>query len=308
MMINFFKTTAKFLKPTGRFIKRWRVPFSIAAAVLVVAGAGLYWRFGIFDQPGQAWRDMLTNSVATNSLTVQTDQSANGNTRQQTITYTTGKLNQASSTTSVKQGDATVEVETMGTLDADYTRYTKINVTGQDHKDALNTWAKEDHASQATSAHAQLLPDAVLRLGSGFGIPFGSVPFAQQATLLKQLNKGVVTADMKQATKQTINGQDVFVYQATINPAAYATYLKAFATALGFSQLDSYDASQASQQPDIKVTLAVSRQNHRLVQLSYPELAGYTETYSHYNQPFKALALPDKTVSYDELQQRLGQN
>lgn len=307
-MIKIFKPIVKLFKPIGRFIKHWRVPFGIAAAVIVVAGAGLYWRFGIFDQPGQAWRDMLTNSVATSSLTLQTNQSVNTNTRQQKIEYTTGKLNQAQSTTTVKQLNDTVELETIGTLDADYTRYTKINVTDQNHASAVNVWAKEDHANQASSTHAQLLPDAVLRLGSGFGIPFGYVPLAQQTTLLKQLNQGVITTKPKQAKQQTIDGQKVFVYEATINPANYATYLKAFATALGFTQLSSYDASQASQQADIKVNLVISRQDHRLVQLSYPDLAGYTEVYGYYNQPFKAQPLPAQTISYDELQQRLGQN
>lgn len=307
-MTKLYKSIKKVFKPVGRFIKRWRVPFITAAVVLVAVGAVAYWRFGIFDRPGAAWRDMLTSSLATTSLTLQTDQSANGNSRQEIVEYTTGKLNQARSTTIVKQAKDIVQLETLGTFDADYTRYTNINVSGQSHANALNVWAKEDHASQATSNHDQLLPDAVLRLASGFGIPFGSVPLAQQADLLKQLNQGVVTTDTKQAKEGTVDGQKVFIYEATINPAKYAAYLKAFATALGFKQLSSYDASQASQQADIKVTLAVSRSSHHLVQLSYPELAGYTETYSHYNQPFQPLSLPSQTITYDELQQRLAQN
>lgn len=280
--------------------KNQRVLWSLLV-LLVMVGGIIYWRYGIYDKPGKAWQDMLASSVATKSLTITTEQSVDDNTRKQVVDYKTSDQTIAHSFTDIKQSNESVRLETIGTLDADYVRYTAIDVKDKDYSNAVDQWAKEDHPSQASSNNPQLLPDVVLRLGSGFGIPFGYVPIDKQSNLLKQLSNEVISADMSSVSRQTIDGEDVFVYKATINGQAYASYLKNFADALGFTQLSSYDAS-STQEQSVEVEMAVSRKDHRLVRMTYPALSGYTETYGNYNKKFDIPALPENAIGYDELQ------
>lgn len=295
----------KIYRKITRLAKRWQRLLWSVLAIAIMAGSIVYWHYGIFDKPGRAWQDMLSSSLSTSSLTLQTDQAVDGNTRKQVVDYETGKVNQAHSFTDINQTDNSVRLETIGTFDADYTRYVAINVKDKDYSSAIGSWAKDDHASQATSNNAQLLPDVVLRLGSGFGVPFASVSVDKQAELLKQLTQSVISADMTNVSRQTVDGQAAFVYKATINGQAYATYLKAFAEALGFTQLSSYDTS-TSQQQSVDIEMVVSRSSHHLIKMTYPGLDGYTETYANYNKAVNIPALPDQTITYDELQAKFN--
>ncbi|MDB5166627.1 MAG: hypothetical protein JWM37_699 [Candidatus Saccharibacteria bacterium] len=290
------------LRPVARFVKANLRLVGLVAAIIIVGGGILAWRFLYYDRPSQAWQDMLTKSVQTKSVTLTSSQRAAAASNIQTIKYRTGNDKLATSETDVTQQSNTLKVETIGTADAEYARYTAINVAGIDSSKVLNVWAKLDHKNQAPTDERQLLADAVLRLGNGYGIILADVPAGQRDKILNELQDKVLTVDTAAAKRESFNNQSVYAYDLKVNPQAYNTYLKDMSAATGI-KTNSYDFTISDPTPT-PLRLYVSRSSHRLVGLMYPQLSSYQETYDQYDQPV-TVTIPGNTITYDELAKRL---
>jgi len=269
---------------------------------IVFGGAYALWHNLYYNTPNRAWHDMLAHSLSTRSITIKTDQTGNDNTSVQTVRYTTGDQNQATATTELKQGSENqIVVEVIGTRDADYARYTTLKVNNVSNDKVIDKWAKSDHPNQAQTTDRQLLPDVVLRLGNGYGVPLVDVPVDRRGALYEQLKNNAFRTDFKQTGSETFANQAAFVFKTQVAPRQYGQYLKDMADATGFTQLKSYKPEAESATSGTTIELIVSKSSHKLIGLRYPDRATYSETYSEYNQDV-AITIPEKTISFAELQ------
>lgn len=277
---------------------------AVAAVVLAAAAFGIYVAAQqlYYQTPNRLWHDALSNSLQTRSATITIVQKTDEADRRQTITFNAGTQNQARSDVVLRSQGSLVVTESIGTKTADYSRYTQIQSKDKDYKNILGVWAKTDLAADEQS-ESPLLAGIALRTGSIPGVPLVEVPSSKQIDLYKLLN-GAVTADFSSAKSIEVDGRAATTFTATIKPQAYITYIKALDDALDYKALSSVTADSYKDRQDVTVSLAVAKDDHRIMRLTIPGVADYQESYGNYGKPF-SVAIPDKTITAQELQSRL---
>jgi hypothetical protein len=279
----------------------------IAGTVFLLI-ALLAWCYNLNNDPQKVFERMLSQSLSTSGVTINTKQENNGATIDQNLQYSLGANNISRTFTTINQKDTKVATETIGTSTADFTRYATIKTTrkGQNGKPLnvsklVGVWAKSDQS--------QLFTQATL----GTGLPIGGivVPVANltpnlRNQLLDQIKAdNVYQTDYSKAKKQKNNGRTQFVYDVTMKPVSYARLMKTFAKSLGIHDLDSLNPTEYANQQPLQLTITVDAKANHAVEAALP--AGqYKQTYSSYDVPVN-VKLPTQTISSAELQKRLSE-
>jgi hypothetical protein len=279
-----------------------------SGGVLLFIIAAVLWCGTVMRQPERVFWGMMEQNLATSAVTIRAAQGDENRSIRQTMQYSFGAQNLSRSLTTISQQGTMVQTETIGTPQADYTRYASIRTDQKgpngkelDLSKIVGVWAKEEDTK------GRLFPEAVLGTGlpiGGMVVPIGKLQPKARAELLNQIHDDAVyQIDFKKVQKKHEGGRLVYTYDVTIQTVGYAALMKAFAGALGLHDLDSLDPSAYAGRPPLKLRISVDSKSHQLTKVALPDQA-YEQAYSAYDVPVRA-TLPGKTITTAQLQQRL---
>ncbi|HSD56272.1 MAG TPA: hypothetical protein VLA92_03900 [Candidatus Saccharimonadales bacterium] len=290
----------------------------VAGVVLLLLSGYLWWN-KVYLSPERAFWGMVSNSLSTSGVTIETEQSADQSKLKQIVQMELGATNRAHSLTTLTQGQTEVKTEIIGTKDADYTRYRSIktdqkNAQGKalDVSKVENVWSKSDDTQQTdtqASGH-QLLAQAVLGIGLPVGsvpVPIGDVSAGKREDLVRQIKSQNVyetSFKAKDVVKEKKDGRTQYTYTVKIQTILYVRLMKEFAKDLGMKELDSVDPNTYQTTAPLNVKLTVDPVSRQLVAIDTGQ--GYKQTYAGYGLPLK-VEIPKKPITAEELQKRLSE-
>ncbi|HSX17554.1 MAG TPA: hypothetical protein VLH86_05650 [Patescibacteria group bacterium] len=290
-----------------KLLKRKSLFFLYGAGIVLLAIAGWIWWSNVSMKPERVFWDMISQSLSTSGVTVQSSQDNNGTSVKQTVQFSFSAQNQSHSLTTLTQTGTTVVDEMIATPTADYTRYlsVKTDQKGKDGKplnlsNIIGVWAKREGPGQLFAQHV---------LGTGMPLGGVAVPMANlnsdlRAKAVQQIkNQGVYQISFAAAKKEHLNGRLVFIYDAKVQPVVYANMMKNLSKNIGLHDLDQLDPNSFANQPAFEMRLTVDAHSRQLVTAEGVS-AGIKQTYTSYDMPV-TIALPAKPITGTELQDRL---
>lgn len=278
---------------------------SVLALLIFIVFGWLWWN-KIYIRPRNVFEDMLKNNLATSSVT-KTTKSVDGSSnilKNEQLSFVPNIASRALLTINQPgpEGDTKVVTESIGTLTADYSQYTKIdtpqkNAEGKklDYSKVLNQWGK----SNTESGPPQNLQQSILGL-----VPFARISPNERREIIKMLiNDGAYVVDYSKVEPRKVGNKSALVFPVSINTEKYLKTLKVLAKKGGLSDLKSLDPAQYKDNPAIKVKLVIEKSTRHLLELDF-EGSDQKETYSSYglNTPIN---VPEKSISIEELQQKI---
>ena len=281
---------------------------AVVLVVLVLVGSSAWWLF-IWQDPHRVFDDMIAGNLETLSVTRTITAGNATQSIDQTVRLQMGSTNAADWLVLAKQNGATVRTESIGTQASGYIRYVNIapakqpaNSKQTDFSSVLNIWA---HADGKTDANLKtLFAQSLFDITSAPTPPIGNLPDDQRENILSFIrDQKVFTPDFNTVKSETVGGRSVYTYDVSVQLAAYARMMQAFAHDLGMNTLDTLDPEQYVNLQPIKVTMSVDRASHQLVKLVYGN-SGYVQTYGDWGQA-TPIVLPKDTITTTELQSRL---
>jgi len=277
----------------------------LAPAVLAVCGVFLgaliviflivLWFSKIYADPEHVFSAMLNNNLATQSITKATLRTSGSSSSQDFVQIAFSpelRVHDLKAITDNTTKPASkLTLETIGTVSADYQRYSHIErpnstKTQQDYQKVYDAWLKNG-GQQGGSGQAMgnSLFSAVL---------YGDFNSVTRAQLLTELKASYSINYAKVSKKGSINRR-TYIYHATVPLQKYAKAAHDYAQALGLPLASQINP--ASYQPtdklDINITVDVlSRQIKKVDYLSQ----NFSENYSGQGNA-ATIILPQKTVS-----------
>lgn len=282
------------------------IKFSLVAAGVIVLATGGAWLYVQHNDPDRLFWAMMNNNLSTQAVSrtaLQDD--GQQKVRQVTEAQTSPDALANGQTTIVQGGEqgATAITESIGTPTADYVRYTKVETSQKgadgaplDFSGVLNVWGVSKSEDGTTSG--QLYNEAVLGL-----FPVGSLTASQRKALIGQMKDTNAYTFMLDKTERH-GARVTYIYNVKINPVAFVSVLKQFASDMGLNQLKNVDPNQYSSTQPIDVQVSIDNLSRQMTRVSYSD--GYrVETLSGYGSLKPLQQPPTKTISVDELQYRL---
>jgi hypothetical protein len=276
--------------------------------VVVWLLAALYaWFHVVYQSPERVFQGMLRNNFSTQGY-VREAVSTQGNvTSDEATQLLLGKEPMVLSATTLKQGGDEVNTSTITTSQKNYVRYTKIKTERKD-KDGrplafdkvIGVWAVGDSQGTGTS-------QAVSQLMLGL-IPIGNVSAKDKQDLLDKIAKTkAISTDYKNVKKETKDGRSVYTYSVKIKPVPYLQMLKQFGNAAGLGdQVKQLNPDDYKDTPEVTVEVKVDARSRHLVSTNNVGQQGAaSELYSGFGIR-KGVTLPERTITTDQLQQRLN--
>lgn len=285
-----------------------------AGGVLLLIIAGFVWWTQVYESPYNVYWGMLGNSLSASSVTKHIVEKSSGTNLDEYVGENFGMSNAAYARTTLTDAASTIKTETVGTMNADFVRYTSINTKQKnksgkafDFSNVLGKWAKS--AAQNSSNQTTAVPfwaQTTLGLENGNVVPIASLSATGRAALIKQLHDNTVfDTSFSNVEKSKQNGRPVYTYSLSVEPVAYVAFEKAFAADLGIKALNSLDPNNYQGEQAVKVNLTVDVHSHQLVEVSYPGTS-HQEFYSSWGVPV-AVPTPHATVSGQALQGLINQ-
>jgi hypothetical protein len=284
----------------------------VVISVLIILIFGWIWWAKVYNSPRNVFNAMLENSLSTAGVTRHLSQSDGASKQDEYTQLNFGADKYVRIVSITNQQDQTgqpshVETESLGTPDADYARYTKIQ-TGTtaagktpDYSKTLGIWGKSAHTDQ--SSQSGYFNQSILGL-----VPMGNLGWRQREDVLNQMFKsGVYTPDYKKVTSKKLNGRSVYVYEVNIKPQAYVQMLQSYVKAMGLTKIEGLDPSAYNNEQPITLQFAVDKTSRQLSQISFSNASQQgqrNENYSGYGID-KPLNEPKQTISFSELQSRI---
>ncbi len=287
-------------------IRNYPVRALVIGGALLYVISGLMWWNGVYLNPQRVFDDMLANNLSTRSVTKNITLEASGEQLTQTVRLQLGEANAAFWLVTAKYDGNSVTTESVGTPQADYVRYTKIESNNQEaikqYKSALNQWAK---SIAPTETAGGLFQQALLDINYAPVPPVGYVMPDSRNQMLKFIREhNIFRPDYETVRTVAVGNRQAFEYTVMVEQAPYVRLMQSFEKNFGYNTLSDVSATQYQGQPADKIVMAVDKLSHQLVRVSY-ERTGYTETFSGYGiaQPIQ---IPSRTIPLDTLRQRLG--
>ncbi len=286
--------------------------FKVLVSVMVLIGLGLfgfssyYWYQNIFLKPDNVFWGMIDNSLQASSLTKKVEQTdgTSSQTERYYLQFTPQPL--VKTVTDVEQIDKTrnkssVTSESIGVKDADYLRYTAININKTDddktdYSKLLNTWAIRKTDEQK-GQKAEALDQVLFTF-----IPFGNFSADRSTELMNSLkSKNVYSLKTTKLTYE--NMHPVYNVQLSLKPKSYIEVLNMYAKYSGLGDKETLQASNYDDSKEITVNIKIDALSRQLKEIEYDN--GRVEEYVDYNV-FENVELPKNTITIDELQARIS--
>lgn len=285
--------------------------------VLVLIGTGVFWYKFVFTNSRNVFWGAVNNSLSINGYTAELDQTQGNQTLHQLVQldatnqlksrYFT-RISQSSGQTSMS-----VSTETLGTQEANYTRYVSID-TGQtestdapaDYSQVTNLWAKAENkeGNEAEGGGSRLTVQAILgpNLGS-YLIPFGNISAEQRTDIVAEMKQNNLYKFSEDNVKKEFkNGRMVYTYEIEILPVAYMRAMQQVTSAMGLKEFDNLDPNDYASYQPLKGTVSIDVLSRQVTQTNGE--GGYNQRYTSYGLPITQ-PVPQNTVTESELQQRI---
>lgn len=295
-----------------KYLPLW---FFAGGALLLIVSAFVWWT-QVYQNPYNVYWGMLDSNLATTSDTAHLIDNSSGTKLDQYIGQQFGVNTMAYGTTTLSTATSTVKNESIGTLTTDYLRYTSIKTAQKttsgktfDFSKALNVWSKEPAPDVAASSSSStpFFAQTVFGLGGGNLLPIADLSIAQRQFLIGQLHQNdIFNTSFSNVQKSTVNGQPVYVYAVTVNPVAYVTFEKQFASDIGLKTLDNIDPNNYTGQQALQVQVSVNIRTHHLAEISYGGTQ-HKEDYMSFGIPLN-VTIPVATMSSQALQSLISQS
>lgn len=292
------------------FAKKYVVRWFIGGGVVLLLVAGGLWWCKLSITPERVFWGMIDQSFQTTGVTMSSTSMQGEASLEQHLQYSLGTQNRALANTTLRQGEAVVTTETLGTIGADYTRYAHIqtertNTDGGplDLSNILNVWAKTEQPAGTSQVLSQTMLGLSVPLGS-IPVPIGNLTPEQRQQLIGQIkNEGVYEVPFKEVKKEKQNGRLYYTFQVKIQSIPYVHLMKEFAKQIGLHDLEQLDPNEYQGDP-LTVEIKVDARAKQIVEVFIPTTDS-RQTFSSYNIPVST-EVPTNSVSAEELQQRLN--
>lgn len=277
----------------------------VTAAILFVVFSFL-WVQKIYNGPQRVFWGMIQNNLRTNGVTKRSVNDQGGQKVDQYTQVSFVDPIASHSYVDLSQGSGenstAVKSETIGTKNADYSRYISIktNQKTQDGKpydfnNVQGVWGKTE----------QLAPTQYYRQAALGLLTFANLDRDSAVAITNKLrDQQILSVDFSKSKKETINGKSVWTYAVKLDIAKYITLLKANAKKLPVGNIDELDPEQYKSSPPAEIKISVGIFSRQIVQTETAD--GQKEEYLAYGLK-TPVALPEKTIPISELQQRLQQ-
>jgi hypothetical protein len=308
-------TLREYLSGAGRRVNRidykklfYRVVV-LAAVLLVVSGYLSYTR--LYLTPERRFWMAMNNNLSTPSVVSATETGGTGNKSTEVTRFTFGGQEAQDKVTSVGFKNATSEskvvTETITTPETQYVRYLNIfssekrdNGSDYDFSKVIGNWAKDNVGTDAEALDNQRLTYAQPLITLA---PFGNLAAdARQAVMADLRNSGSYDVDYNGATYQTTEeGRKQMTLAVKVHTKKYVGVLQRYFRVAVFGEFPPLDPSGYSESARVNATFLIDMRSNTLAGISFN---GQNESYGDFGV-LEPVALPSKTISLDELQQRL---
>lgn len=275
----------------------------IGGLLWLVVASVLWWNI-VYTDPERVFNAMLKNNFSTQGYTREVKSSQQGVAATEVSQLQTGKQNLVRTLTDLKQQGDSVRTDAISTPEQEYIRYVEINTSRKgpdgkqlDFSSAENVWAKSD-SDGSSQTLTQML----------FGIvPLGNVPASERAKLLDLISEhSAFSVNYDSVKKEKVNGRTVYTYDVQLLAQPYIEMLKIYGKAIGFGdQVASLNPADYADAQPTNLTVRVDVVSRHLESVSYGGQQSRTEKYSGFGI-VKPVQLPTKTITSEELQQRLS--
>jgi hypothetical protein len=295
-MINWGTVKSKWSK-----IGHWYQGLAISSIlVLALLIGGIAWYYQSYSNPTNAFWGMVGNNLSVMSISKKSAQKSQ---QVETTTLTRVSFTPTPQIHFIKEitdnsvsPSAKLTVEAIGTPQADYQRYSKVErvlQTGKkvDYSSIYNLWLKNPNAGGRPQLVGSSLFGSML---------FGNLPASSSEQVMSKLHKAYSPHFSKE---DSYNGRKSYDYFVDINLRAYASAVKTYATMIGLKAAapdpNSYPISA-------KVTLRLSLDvlSRQLVKTEYKDVDGSTEYYSGYGISTPA-EIPTQIATVDQFQRAI---
>lgn len=286
--------------------KRLFYGVTVGGGLLLCLLTGWIWWHYHYLNPQNVFWGAVNNNLIINGVTKHTEGTTEGEKLNQYEQITLGAQNFVKTQVTRSQEDpkSTIVTQTLGTPQANFATYTKIDTaqkstTGQalNFDSVLRTWSKADvGATAGEGSFATAIFDV---------IPFSHLNSSQRNQVVKSMKDSeVYTIDFNKVSKERKNGRLYYSYDASINPGKYIALLKQVDSLMGLNQLKELDPSQYQGGEPVQLKITVDAKAHQLASLTYASNNSVIE-YSSWGVSGK-LQLPNKVVTQAELQAKLN--
>lgn len=284
-------------------------PFIVTHTPIVLVLIGLIF-FGLFgslwwtkvhDSPRRVFADMLVNNLSTAGVTrTSSAKGVQNYERVERLSFTPTISNHSYIKISEESeaGKTTVQTETIGTKDNDYSRHLKIDVSQQEgaaprsFKSVEGVWAK----SSLINGQPQYLAQSLQSL-----VPFANLNAGQRKAILKLIqDKKVYTVNYASTKPKRINGKSAIDFSVSVDPVQYIALLQALNKAVGMDVGD-INPDDYKDQPAISLNVLVDKFSRQVLEVTYGQ---QKEIYTGYGISMP-ISIPKKTITVEELQQRI---
>jgi len=291
------------------FRKKPLVWLYVAGGLLLIAGV-VVWCCKINMNPERVFWKTIERGLASQGVTINTEQTGEGVVAKQTIQFSLGASSLTHSLTTLTQTGTTVKNEMIGTPTTDYSRYLSVTTDQKkadgspiDFSKVINVWAKGEEGTG--QVFTQALFGGSLPIG-GMGVPIGKVPPEARSGLMQQIrDDNVYDVTFGDVKKERVHGRLQYTYNVSVHPVGYVALMKRFAQEIGLHGLDQLDPKQYEGQAGFKLQVTVDARAQQIVRISAPGTGG-SQTYSGYDIPVQVRP-PEKAISGGELQQLLSE-
>lgn len=278
----------------------------IVATVFLFGASGYYWYQNIFTNPDRVLSDMLDKSLQTATVQRQVNQSQGDSSLGQKVfvSFSPELLSQSDSELSeiTTLGRTIVNTENIGTQDADFVRYTGIEVagdrSGRDFSKITGTWGKRESQPQSGQ------PASVLRDALFTAVPFGNLNSSQRDELKDEI-KRVNLYQYSEAKREFVDGRSVITYKIDLDPYALVTVLAKYAEITGIEGGPELNPAMYEGAQKVPLSITVDLMSRHVSAIEFRG-SSRLEDYGAYNM-YRSVELPKETIDVDELQNRLQQ-
>jgi hypothetical protein len=271
-------------------------------SIILLAGSAFYWYKYVLTDPQRILNGMVDKSLQTTSVNRTVTQAQARNSVVQSVHLGFSPSLLAQSITNLEEsnqsGKTKVTTETIGTKDADFVRYTAIDITGKnsiDTKNVLNVWGSRK--SEGSGEPASFLNDALF-----VAVPFGNLNPSQRKQVKDEIDKTKLY-NIQEAKVQFVNGRPVADYTLNLEPKALVQVLAKYVELTGVGSDTELNPDAYEGAGKVPVKLQVDVLSRHLVSSEFGG-SGRSEKYTSYNAS-RDVKVPTESIDIKELQKRL---
>lgn len=285
----------------------WFYGVSLGGGVLLLIFTFWLWWHYFYLNPQNVFWSAVNNNLTISGVTKHTksaDESASIDQYEQ-ISLGAQNVVRTVSTSTQEVPKSTVVKQTIGTPDANYIRYEKIDIEAKS-KDGPKPDFSEISSKWGVSKTAETNSGAFVTALFFDLIPFGRLDAQQRQTVVGNMKNGeVYNIDFdKVAKERSGKGRLYYIYDASVSAGKYIDIIKQIDGYMGLNQLKQLDPSAEQTGVPLKVKIKIDAVSHQFSSVTYVD-NNQTIDYSAWGAALK-ITIPEQTIQQAELQQQLN--